>query len=235
MVRSLEEKRDISLLQNAQTGSGLHSSPDLSDAGDFCGGKTTRAWINHSPPSNVKFKNESSYTSTSHIPPWSAQGRLYTFLEMRTSSDPWTTGSKTLIYTVPFRRRNQLIDRLCSCIDAVSAKCIHRLHESNETWREVEWQVTGLWARSPKRSRIEESLPIFRETSIFSFYLHTACLTTRSSDIVVSTVFSLWAGRSGVRFQAEAGDFCLLQNIPNRLWSSPTFQLHAYRGLFLRW
>jgi len=43
MVRSLEEKRDISLLQNAQTGSGLHSSPYLTDAGNFCGGKTTRA------------------------------------------------------------------------------------------------------------------------------------------------------------------------------------------------
>jgi len=43
MVRSLEEKRDIPLLQNAQTGSGLHLSPNLSDAGDFCGGKTTRA------------------------------------------------------------------------------------------------------------------------------------------------------------------------------------------------
>jgi hypothetical protein len=98
----------------------------------------------------------------------------------------------------------------CSCIDAVSAKCRHRLHESNETWQEVEWQVTGLWARSPKRSRIEESWPIFTEASIFSVYLRTACLTTRSSDIVVSVVSSLWAGRSGVRFQAEVGD-CLLK------------------------
>jgi hypothetical protein len=41
MVRSLEEKRDISFLQNAQTGSGLHLSPYLSDVGDFCGGKAT--------------------------------------------------------------------------------------------------------------------------------------------------------------------------------------------------
>jgi len=43
IVRSLEEKRDISLLQNAQNGSGLHSSPYLSDAGNFCGGKATGA------------------------------------------------------------------------------------------------------------------------------------------------------------------------------------------------
>jgi hypothetical protein len=80
----------FSLLQNAETGSGVYpASYSMGTRSSFSGGKAAGHETDHSPPPSTKVKNECSDNSTPHTCLHGMQDQVYLFKETEWEVVDW--------------------------------------------------------------------------------------------------------------------------------------------------